>query len=251
MRVSSLGWVVVLLAGCSGKNVVAGKDKTTPEELSDSVPAWCASTCERLRSCKQTCDCSSDTCDCVGVDANCEAQCASEMAKFTHGDELCAEAGQRFEQCVDRLECADLGGKDPCPLTESERSACRVSGSDTDSSGPNGGSADPTSPAGSPGPNGASAGGPAGPAVTCNGETSSSRPTNIEAPRPAVECEGGRNECSDGHNYDWMCAVGSDGQRACTCFVDSQVMASFAPGPDECPTLSQVNAGCAWNLAEQ
>lgn len=244
MRVRSLGWVVVFLAGCSGKNVVAGRDKTTLEELSDSAPGWCASTCTRLRSCESSCDCSGDTCDCVGVDASCEAQCKSQMAKFTRGGEPCAEVGRRFEQCIDRLECADLRGSDPCPLSESERATCLSSDSETDTTGTNGGSSPPTS---SPGPNGASGGGPI---VSCNGVTSSVRPSNADGSRPAVECEAGRDECSDGHTYDWMCAVGSDGQRACTCFLDSQVITSFAPGPDQCPTVAQVDAGCGWNLAQ-
>jgi len=69
-------------------------------------------------------------------------------------------------------------------------------------------------------------------------------------PASAVVCEEGLGGCSDGHEYSWLCAKGSQGETACSCLIDSQVTGGFDPGGPSCPTQLQVNAGCKWNITQ-
>jgi hypothetical protein len=185
------------------------------------------------------------------------------MASYTKGDDFCASVGQRIRQCIDNLGCSDLNSqKDPCPLTASETDACSpppqdsggsdVSGIGTagsasigdNSSTPMGGTTSygPSSSSG-----GSSAVGP-GP-VTCKTDFAAGGGQPAQ-PSAAILCEEGRDDCSDGHQYSWLCATDSEGRKACSCFVDSQVTGSFAPGASDCPTLAQVDAGCSFGIVE-
>ena len=65
----------------------------------------------------------------------------------------------------------------------------------------------------------------------------------------SVTCEEGRDTCSDGHDYSWICVVSSQGEAACSCLLDEQVVGAFDPGVG-CPALTEVNAGCGWNLTD-
>lgn len=283
MRPSVLGLLLPLFLGCSGQNVVAGEEKTKAEQLEASVPSWCDSTCTRLQACTTSapCDCSGDVCDCVGVDANCPTRCRESFAGFTRAGETCAAIGERLQNCINRLGCDDLGGKDPCQLTASERAACpdpNDYGDSVDpptSVGPNTGYAgaanfggDDTGPsyggsvsyagsanvptAGSSSYAGTSYGGTGptgGPAVSCSDSYGAGGGQPQDGSTSQVICEEGRDGCSDSQAYGWVCAADSQGHRACSCFVDQDVTGAFALGA-ACPAVAQVNAGCGWNLTQ-
>jgi hypothetical protein len=261
-----LGLLLPMFLGCSGENIVAGEGKTKAQQLESALPTWCPSTCDRLRACPEdaTCECSVDQpCDsCVAVDNNCEAQCQQAFVPYTGAGETCAAIGQRIKNCIDRIMCADLGGSDPCVASEAELALCPDPNADSGDtaaaassySGPSSGGTTSTGP-GSAGPNGGSYPLPNG------GSNSGANPVNcLESSgsgggMPAsggayVSCEENRSACTDGHTYNWICAQDSQGQRACTCLVDSQATAGFVPISSDCPPLSQVNAGCAWALTQ-
>jgi hypothetical protein len=276
MRPSVLSFLLPLLLGCSGQNVVAGEEKTKAEQLEASLPAWCDSACSRLNDCNSgaPCDCSGDVCDCSKVSADCPTSCGTYFKPFTTG-EACAAIGQRIVQCIDRATCDELGGRsDPCPLTAAERAACPAVdvdgstdppmsvGSSTgyagsanlgDDGGPSYGGA--ISYAGSASlPNGASSGSSSGgsgstsgPVVNCSDSHGAGGGQPQAGSASQVICEEGREGCSDGHTYSWVCATDSQGHRACSCFVDQNVTGAFAPGA-ACPLVKQVNTGCGWNL---
>jgi hypothetical protein len=235
-----LGVLWPLLFGCSGENIVAGKEKTQAEQLTADLPAWCPRVCARLRACPAAkgCECSpdSDVCDCIGIDDGCEEQCPAFFARYT-GSEACAAIGQRIKNCLDRMTCDQLGGPDPCPATAAELDSCPEPNDGNSSDIPSGSSAGPS--------NGPTVGTP----VTCAG-SSGAGGGMPENGGPQVTCEEERDACSDGHAYSWICSQDSQGQRACACLVDADATASFVPASADCPALSQVNAGCGWALTQ-
>jgi hypothetical protein len=237
------GLLLPLLVGCSAENIVAGEEQTQAEQLSSALPAWCARVCTRLRACPQNnaaCECDSDICDCLLVDDGCEQQCPASFARFTTS-EACAAIGQRIKNCIDRVKCEQVGGRDPCAATAAERELCPEP-----SDGPPPSDEDPRTGAG---PSGTS-GGPsvAATPVACTESTEASRGMPPANGGGRVTCEEGRSACNDGHAYVWLCAEDSQGQRACTCLVDAQATGGFVPISSDCPSISQVNAGCAWAL---
>jgi len=258
MRVTVLGLLLPVVLGCAGKNVVAGEEKNKAQQLEAAVPSWCATTCARLQACPTLpCDCADDVCSCSGPGgSDCPAQCLDTMARFTTGDDACAIAGEHFRQCIDAASCAELErGEETCAPSTADQAAC-PGASVVDS-----GSDEPVSPTG-PNTSGASGGSSssggsnppdlAGPLVaapvSCTDSWASAFPNSDGSPRSSgVVCEEGRQGCSDGHEYSWLCAEGSQGQKACSCLVDSHVTGGFDPGPS-CPTPLQVNAGCRWNI---
>ena len=274
MRRYVFGLLLPVLFGCSGQNVVAGEAQTKAEQLDASVPSWCDTTCSRLMDCSKSapCDCGGDACDCVGVDANCPSQCKASFAAFT-GSEACAAIGERIKKCIDRASCTSLSQGNPCALTEAEHTMCPDPNQSSDvpsSTGSNGYSyAGSASTGGDSGPSasggtvsyagsanipaaGTSTGGayagPSGPPVTCP----DSYGTGGGSPGSGgshVICEEGRDGCSDGHAYSWICVESSQGEHACSCLVDSGVSGGFDPGAS-CPDVSQVNSGCGWNLTQ-
>jgi hypothetical protein len=277
MRRYLLGLLLPVFMGCSGQNVVAGEEKSKAEQLAASVPSWCESTCGRFLACSEQkpCDCSGDVCDCLGVDQNCPTQCKASMAAYMNAGEACAVIGERFKKCIDRATCDDLGQNNPCPISAAERAACpdpnysdeppqvgstyAYAGSANigDDSGASYGGAVSYAGSASYGGSasvptgGTSYGGSAstgGPTVTC-GDSYGAGGGQPSDGSSQVICEEGRDSCSDGHAYSWVCAADSQGRRACSCFVDSQVTGAFAPGAS-CPLPAQVNAGCGWNLAQ-
>ena len=270
MRRYLLGLLLPAFMGCSGQNVVAGEEKSKAEQLAASVPSWCQSTCSRFLACSEQkpCECNGDVCDCLGVDENCPRQCQASMAAYTNAGEACAVIGERLKKCIDGATCDDLGQNDPCPITDAERAACpdptqpSDEPTDTGSSYGYAGSANigdgfssggAVSYAGSANipTAGTSYGGSAptgGPTVTCGDSYGAGGGQPADGSSQVI-CEEGRDSCSDGHAYSWVCAADSQGRRACSCFVDSQVTGAFAPGAS-CPLPNQVNVGCGWNLAQ-
>ena len=250
-RLYGLSVLLPLFFGCAGKNVVAGEDKTKAEQLAAVLPSWCQTTCTRLRACpvNTDCTCSGDVCDCgARVDAKCEAQCQDAFAAYTNAGESCAAVGERFKTCVDAIQCSQLNGNDPCAVTDAERSECpdpNASGSDSvDAPASAGGLVD--NPGTSVG--GASAGHAGANPVTCPASYGTGGGASA-SDGSRVTCEEGRDNCTDGHAYSWLCALDSQGRRACSCLVDAHATAGFEPVSD-CPDLSAVNAGCGWALTQ-
>ena len=261
-RWSSWCLFLPLFLGCAGKNVVAGEEKTEAEGLRSALPSWCLSTCTRLRACPENsgCDCSGDVCDCVGVDSGCEEQCPKAFAPYTEGGEVCAVIGQRVKACLDAVECSDLSGRDPCPVTDAERALC-PDPTERGDDPPRGSDGDPGVPVLATGGT-SSTGGPVVTAGTTSvpttgGSHAGANPVSCQGsyavggaatmPGSQVTCEEGRMGCTDGHQYSWICARDSQGQRACSCLLDAHATAGFEPVND-CPDLSAVNAGCGWAL---
>ncbi len=270
------------VAGCAGKNTVAGADKTKAEQLESSLPSWCRTTCERFNDCATAgCDCQGDVCDCSTPDTDCPAECEREMGRFTTGDDACADRGEKFKRCIDALSCNDLNGNGAksCSLTDAEESACpgpdqttdppasvgggpvevppsgTGAGGNTGSGGAIGGSGGASGGTGTGGATGGAAAAPSTGGSTSTGElvkcSSAYGAGGAAGDVPAslsTTCEEGRGECSDKHEYSWLCARGSEGQIGCACFVDMQVTGAFDPGSSSCPSLEVVNAGCSWNL---
>src|SRR5215216_4515958 len=111
MRRAAWSAILPLFLGCAGRNVVAGDEKTTSQELAAAVPSWCRETCDFLAVCsmKRGCDCAAgDSCDCAVVPKDCEANCQKELSSYAVGDDVCAQAGQRIMGCIDRLTCDDI-----------------------------------------------------------------------------------------------------------------------------------------------
>ncbi len=273
MRRYLFGLLLPAFLGCSGQNVVAGEEKSKAEQLAASVPSWCQSTCSRFLDCsnQKPCNCSGDVCDCLGVDANCPSQCQAWMAPYTNAGEACAVIGERVKSCIDRATCDDLGGNDPCPITDAERAACPDPNQPTDSATPTVNGPTYASAGAAPADDGPGVGGTVGSGsggtgniptagTSTGGSASTSPPVTCsdsygagggqpDGSSSQVLCEEGRDGCSDGHAYSWVCASDSQGRRACSCFVDSRVVGAFAPGAS-CPLPMQVNVGCGWNLAQ-
>jgi hypothetical protein len=258
-----------LLLGCSGAHVVAGQEKTKAEQLESALPSWCSSTCTRFLACPENtgCDCSGEVCECAGVDAGCEEQCPKAFAPYIDAGEACATIGQRVKDCYDAVDCSELNGRDPCPVTAAERARCPDlnEGSDVPPSGvgstggPNGygGTSSSSGPSATGGTNltagTASTGGSYGTAgtaganpVSCEGSYGAGGGAPVSG-GSQVTCEEGRTGCTDGHDYSWICARDSQGRRACSCLIDAHATAGFEPVMD-CPDLSAVNAGCGWAL---
>jgi hypothetical protein len=236
-----------LFLGCAGKNVVAGEEKTKAEQLEAALPSWCGSVCARLRACPEStgCDCSGDTCSCSGVDEGCEAQCPAAFARYTNAGEACAVIGQRVKDCFDAVKCSQLSGSDPCPVTPAERAACPDADQVDDT---------PPSSTGSNGAGSSDGGSPTTDSYANTNPVSCTDSYGAGGGQPAtgssqVTCEEGRRGCSSGHEYSWICARDSLGQRACSCLVDAHATAGFEPSMD-CPDLSAVNAGCGWSLLQ-
>jgi hypothetical protein len=235
------------------------------------------------------CQCNGDVCDCLGVDESCPTRCKATLGAFTHAGEACAAIGERLTKCIDRATCDDLGHDDPCPLTAAERAACPepdgvdggsdappaagpnygYAGSASAGEGPSGtggsvsyggststgggpsGTAGSVGYAGSANLAGAASGGAssdAGPPVSCS-ESYGAGGGQPQDGSSHVTCEEGRSGCSGGHEYAWLCSEDSQGHRACSCFVDSEVTGAFALTA-ACPALPEVNAGCDWNLTQ-
>lgn len=291
MRGYLLGVALGLLAGgCAGKNTVAGEDKTKSEQLESTVVSWCASTCERFEDCQAVagCDCQGDVCNCRSQGGDeCVTGCQDEMARFTTGDDTCASYGETFKRCIDKLSCDDLDGDSPCELTSTQRQRCPNVDSDNPPQGSDGGGsveapipvsgtggsaaagawsgtagtgagAEDTGGTGSgSGSAGNSQGGATGGTgvgtspVTCEGAYGSGGGPSDNPAISAVICEEGRDVCSDGNSYYWLCVRGHEGALGCSCFVNSQITGSFDPGKEVCPSLSAVDAGCHWSLSAQ
>jgi hypothetical protein len=265
MRRCVFGLLLPLVLGCAGKNTVAGEDQTKAEQLASGLPSWCTSTCARLADCASgnSCDCSGDLCDCSTADTSCPTECQKAFAGFTSGGDACAEVGQRYKSCVDHATCDTLEAVKGCLPTKAEQTMCPgPDDSDTVdnppvSGGSVGGPIDTPPSSGGTSSAGNSSGDPAtaGTTSTPSGALVSCRSGSgggMAAGGPetsGIICEESRQDCTDGHNYGWICSRNSQGQEACSCLFDSSVTGGFAPGPS-CPDTTTVNAGCHWNLSD-
>jgi hypothetical protein len=269
-------WLVILplFLGCAGKNTVAGNDKTKAEQLETSVPSWCQTTCEKIVACADAtdCACSGDVCDCSNANVpDCVDSCKGELARFTQGSDACAAAGESFKTCIDGMQCRDFTsntGKDCDPSAADEAACPELDDNSPDGDSPpisgTGGSvnygAGGTISSGTAGSVNYGAGGTGiggyggstttGVAVSCQESygTGGTTGTAGSAATSAVTCEEGRNDCSDGHDYAWLCARGSDDKIGCACFVDGAATGGFDPQSEVCPTLDRVNIGCGFGL---
>jgi hypothetical protein len=233
---SFVGWLT--LVGCSGQNVVAGEGKSKTERLQASLPSWCSSTCKTLLMCDvdDDCTCTGDRCVCPGqVDDDCPEDCQEEMARWTVGSDQCAEAGERFQRCVDEQGCAVRTEEGLCSVTEDEEACPRPGDADPPDAGP----------AGGPNQGEGGAGSVPTPPVTCSDSFGTGGGTGTGY--PVLLCEEGRQTCSDGHDYLWYCVRTSETVVTCSCLVDQVVVGGFDPG-EGCPSTQQVNQGCGWNL---
>lgn len=201
------------------------------------------------------------------------------MKQFTTGGDACAAAGEKLRRCIDAAGCSALNQGNECMPTAADQAACPEAAppSDytdpigSDASGSSGGSAaggsssagpadayPPAAPtpgvagsaSGGTGSGGGATGG-SGPLVSCqSGYGTAGANSGGGPPSSAVVCEEGVADCSDNHEYGWLCAIGSEGQTACSCLLDSHATGAFDPGGTSCPTQAQVNAGCGWNIAQ-
>lgn len=273
--------MVPMFLGCSGANVVSGEDKTEAEKLASDLPSWCEKTCERLSACdsggSEDCVCSGDVCECTTTTrstAECAADCDETLADFSKTTEQCADVGRRYLACVDTLGCADLNNEPPCLPPRAQLEACELDDDDEPPQAGTGGTTGYNEPqpsdggaisyagsatagyagmaSGGTGVAGTSAGGsgPVGPVVTCNagfGSAGAAGSANMPS-GPSVTCEEGRADCSDGHEYSWICVDDAAGHNWCSCFLDNNPVGAL-PSNGMCPSVALVNAGCGWNLA--
>lgn len=269
MRRYVLGLLLPLLAACAGKNTVAGEEKTKAEQLQESVPDWCAKACLKFADCEKDrpCNCDGDVCDCR-VGNSCESDCHKAMAEFMNKGETCASAGLHFESCIDTSSCTELYTEGACTPTDPAEKLCYPQDSaatptDVGSSTAYAGSAsyDGPSSGGASAAGGASNGASYGGSVASAGASASGGATGVPivtcqssfssgaAPGNTTNeiCEGGALDCDDNHEYRYLCARTSDGQSACSCFVDDAVTGAFDP-KGVCPSSDALNAGCRWNL---
>jgi hypothetical protein len=271
--------VLPLLLGCSGKHVVAGEDKTTSEQFAASLPSWCENFCKTYASCAGAtpCDCTGGTCRCENVsEADCREDCQEELGRYKSGGDTCAEIGLRFQRCLDELTCTQLveSKAEDCEPTDEEERQCPG-----DHDAPI--VSDPGGPAGPPPSVGGTVATGVGGAGTIGGMGSAGEPGGTAglggatggtgsdggAPADPVSCQGsygvggtgsgsgiiceeGRMRCSDGHDYGWMCARGSNLELACSCFVDGALTRGFDPASDSCPSVERVNTACGFYLPD-
>lgn len=256
--------ILPLMLGCSGENVVAGKEKTKQEQLTESLAAWCPKVCEHISACGQgrSCDCSGDACSCPDTDVpECIESCQQALRRYTLGGEACAALGQRFQGCVDGLSCDDFfaTAASPCEPTASEQTVCpreddeppgAVGGSTSSAGGPT------TSTTGGTLVGGTSSSGGSG-GLTTGGTGTAERVVSCADSYGAggsgggpMACDEGRLGCSDGHEYSWLCARGANLLLVCSCLVDAQLVGGFAPKSGFCPSVEEVNANCGFALQQ-
>lgn len=274
-------WCLMLPAflNCSGKNVVAGTEKTDAEQLESSLPGWCKSVCSKFDQCEENsgCECADDQCTCTGFGDDCVEDCEEELARWAKGGDECAAVGERIKKCVDDLGCDVLNpnGND-CNSTPDERDACPKSdlpdmpggpdgpsngsgmlntGGSTNGSVGTGGGSSSSNTAGGPSFGGTSAGGGAsvggtgssGGPVSCSLQSTSGQAGSANS---ATICESGYSECSDNHEYGWYCVQTSAYKSVCSCLVDGDLTRAFEWN-ESCPDVLQVNVACDWHLMGQ
>jgi hypothetical protein len=270
MRGYLFGLLLPLALGCAGKNTVAGEEKSKSQQLEESLPTWCKTACVKLKGCEKEypCDCGGDTCSCAGAGDDCEAECKQTLERYAKGGESCALVGQHLQQCVDRSTCTQIFSGNACAGSDEDEALCPTEtetssqpsggGGYVDMMGSNGGYPIPTAGSSSGGSSsagdaGASSGGASASggatgelAVSCSSRFSGG-PTPDNTSTNEI-CEGGSSDCTDGHEYRYLCARTSDGLSACSCLVDGDVTGAFDPGVN-CPTQAALNTGCHWNIA--
>jgi len=224
--------------GCSSKHLVAGAYKSGPELLTESLPDWCQTFCDRRAACPEP-----------DVNSDCPSACEKELTKYAANDE-CAAIGERVKSCMDSFSCQQVLSTDYCDIPEADVDRCAPSDSFDSGDAPT-----PANVGGSSsGPISGTAGSAAiGAVVSCSDSVTaggvSSAGSAAGGSTGSIVCEQDLNDCTDGHGYHWICVRGSESQLGCSCFFDSAVTGGFTPDSDGCPSNAAVNAGCGWNLA--
>jgi len=230
MRLCDFVLLFGVIGACSSKNFVAGYGEgDQAAQLAAGLPAWCRTNCERRAACPSP-----------STGKYCVNECLVEMARFA-ANESCAAVGERLEACMDAHVCDDLASVEYCGVTLGELSACDGKSTPVDN-----GDAPPS--VGGRAATGSAGAGPDA-AVTCADAIVDRGSAGSAGSTSSVTCEQGVSDCSDGHDYEWVCARNSQGQLGCTCFVDSQVTGGFDPETDGCPSLPTVDVGCDWSVA--
>jgi hypothetical protein len=242
-------WTLILpmFLGCAGKNVVSGEEQTNAEKLATHLPSWCAQTCQRFQGCEEAG---------IGNDVNdCAEDCAEDLAPFAKS-EPCAETGRAYQACLDSLSCSELDSKPACLPDQALLDACLdreepgepetpptgVGGTCSSSNSPSDGDLPTAGSASSSGPN------PNGPLVTCtDGDGGGSAGSANMGGGPYVTCQEHHANCSDGHEYSWICIDDATSEAWCTCFVDGGPVGAFTPSTG-CPAMAEVNGSCGWTL---
>lgn len=255
MRRYFFSLIVPLVLGCSGKNVVSGTDRPTPEEFRASLPGWCQKTCQRLEVCDEACDCVDDTCTCTGVDEDCALECEETLGGLAV-NQHCTDVADRYKSCIDTFTCEDLASQPSC-IQEEELEACEELDETTDPAPPvgatDGGSSVGTPSTGMGYAGSASGGSGPGPtAVSCGSGTGSGIGGSGAGGGPSdaqVVCEETRSNCSDGHEYGYVCVDDAMGHYWCTCFLDGDPVGAFEPAAS-CAMVQELNSACGWNLQD-
>lgn len=265
-------WTLILpmFLGCAGKNVVSGDGKPTAEELKRDVPSWCEKMCGKYDSCLKAlpCDCSGEGCECANGPAECIENCTEELTSFAQSAQ-CVDIAVQVRECFAQSTCEELLDEDNPPdcFPNQQYKACKTdedddfdsppvagtAGSSSDGSGGSlatGGSPSVPGTAGN-GAGGASGGAPNGPAVICHAASGSGSAGSANAGGGAyVTCEETRGDCSDGHEYGYVCVDDAAGKDFCSCFLDGAPVGALDPLLT-CPSVSELNAACGWNLAQE
>lgn len=252
-------WTLILpmFLGCAGKNVVSGEEKTNAEKLAADLPSWCAQTCQRFQGCEGTgidaCDCQGDVCDCSDVN-DCAEDCLENLTPFAK-TEACAETGRAYQGCIDSLSCSELKSRPACLPEQAVLDVCLdreepgepddpptgTGGTSTSSDPPSDGDLPTAGTGPSAGPN------PNGPVVTCTEGDGGGSAGSANMGDPYVTCQESHSNCSDNHEYSWICIAEATSESWCTCFVDGGPVGAFTP-TQGCPAVAEVNGGCGWTL---
>lgn len=200
---------------------------SSQSSLESNIDGWCAATCERLSACPERCSCAGDTCTCrSGVGEDCAEECRDTLEDYLgHGDG-CAKIGLDLMSCVDGIQTCDMLYADyDCDEPSSADALC-----ERDDPPP---LVPPAAPGGFVVCRSASGGGTAGAAGGANAS--------------AFSCETLYEECSDGARYQLVCN-GTSEQATCNCFRSGMFTGSLETAPARCPSTSELNVWCGWQL---
>jgi hypothetical protein len=268
-------FILPMFLGCAGKNVVSGDGKPTAEELKRDAPSWCEEMCGKYDACQKAlpCDCSGEGCECASGPQGCIDSCTEDLTSFS-GSAQCVDVAVQVKGCFERSTCAELldQANPPDCFPNQQYDSCTGNGDEDLDEPPVGGTAGSSadgfaggsSAGGSPsvpgtagaagtagyGPGG-TGGSASGPSVTCNAASGSGSAGSANSGGGAyVTCEETRGDCSDGHEYGYVCVDDAAGKDFCSCFLDGAPVGALDPVL-ACPSVSELNSACGWNLREE
>jgi hypothetical protein len=221
--------------------------------------------CGKYDSCRKAepCDCSGEGCECASGPEECIESCTEDLTKFAQSPR-CVDIAVQVKACFEQSSCKQLLDHDNPPdcFPSQQYESCSDRGGDLEDP-PVGGTAGSSSDgyAGSastggspsvPGTAGSGAGGaPNGPSVTCQAASGSGSAGSANSGGGAyVTCEETRGDCSDGHEYGYVCVDDAAGKDFCSCVLDGAPVGALDPVLT-CPSVSELNAACGWNLAQE